>query len=102
MRAAAKARAADGAHQRVEAGAAADEARREAEREAAEWLKTQEAEFNLRYERELMNPREALSLGSISEIVMPAELRSVLVRNLEFMLRRYQPCPWQTIQREFH
>jgi len=102
VRAAAKARAADGAHQRVEAGEAADEAHREAEREAAEWLKTQEAEFNLRYERELMNPREALSLGSISEIVMPAELRSVLVRNLEFMLRRYQPCPWQTIQREFH
>jgi acetyl-CoA carboxylase carboxyltransferase component len=102
VRDAAKARAADGAQQRVAAGADADEARREAEREAAEWLKTQEAEFNLRYERELMNPREALSLGSISEIVMPAELRSVLVRNLEFMLRRYQPGPWQTIQREFH
>ncbi len=77
-------------------------ARREAEREAAEWLKAEEAEFNLRYEQELMNPREALSLGSISEIVMPAELRCVLARNLEFLLRHYQPGPWQAIQREFH
>ena len=45
------------------------EARRAAEKEASDWLKEQEAEFNRRYERELMNPREALSLGSISEIV---------------------------------
>ena len=77
-------------------------ARKEAQREAQEWLRAQEADFNQRYERELMNPREALSLGSISEIVMPAELRHVLARNLEFMLRRYQPGPWQSIQREFH
>jgi hypothetical protein len=49
-----------------------------------------------------MNPREALSLGSISEIVMPTDLRSVLGRNLEFLLRHYTPGPWQEIQREFH
>ncbi len=102
VRDAAAARAEAGARERVGAGTADDLARQESAREAAEWLKAQEAEFNLRYERELMNPREALSLGSISEIVMPFELRSVLVRNLEFMLRRYEPGPWQTIQREFH
>ena len=47
------------------------------------WLKAEEAKFNQRYERELMNPREALSLGSISEIVMPTDLRATLGKNLE-------------------
>ena len=72
------------------------------EADAAEWLKQREVEFNQRYERELMNPREALSLGSISEIVMPADLRAVLGRNLDFLLRRYTPGPMQDVQREFH
>jgi acetyl-CoA carboxylase carboxyltransferase component len=72
------------------------------EKEAAEWLKAREAEVNRRYERELMNPREALSLGSISEIVMPHDLRAVLGHNLEFLLRRYVPGPMQSLQREFH
>ena len=36
-----------------------------------------------------MNPREALSLGSISEIVMPYDLRRVLARNLAALLRAY-------------
>jgi acetyl-CoA carboxylase carboxyltransferase component len=67
-----------------------------------EWLKAQEVELNQRYERELMNPREALSLGSISEIVMPENLRTVLVQNLEFLLRHYVPGPMQSVQREFH
>ena len=49
-----------------------------------------------------MNPREALSLGSISQIVMPSELRSVLGRNLDFLLRHYTPGPMQSVQREFH
>jgi hypothetical protein len=49
-----------------------------------------------------MNPREALSLGSISEIVMPTDLRAVLSRNLEFLLRHYTPGPMQSVQREFH
>ena len=69
---------------------------------AQEWLKGEEAQINLRYERELMNPREALSLGSISEIVMPADLRSVLGRNLESLLRSYVPGPMNGPQREFH
>lgn len=88
--------------QRLSAGAAEDDARRDAQREAAEWLRLREAELNQRYESELMNPREALSLGSISEIVMPTDLRSVLGRNLEFLLRHYTPSPWQSPQREFH
>jgi acetyl-CoA carboxylase carboxyltransferase component len=73
-----------------------------AEAEVADWLRGQEALLNQRYERELMNPREALSLGSISEIVMPADLRTVLGRNLEFLLRHYTPGPMQGVQREFH
>jgi acetyl-CoA carboxylase carboxyltransferase component len=66
------------------------------------WLKAQEVQFNQRYERELMNPREALSLGSISSIVMPNDLRRVLGEHLEFLLQRYQPGPMGSIQREFH
>jgi acetyl-CoA carboxylase carboxyltransferase component len=71
------------------------------DKEAAEWLKAEEAKFNQRYERELMNPREALSLGSISEIVMPTDLRATLGKSLELLLRRYQPGPMQSVQREF-
>jgi len=81
---------------------AAAKARAGDEKGAAEWLKAQEGRVNQRYERELMNPREALSLGSISEIVMPTDLRAVLGRNLEFLLRTYEPGPMQSVQREFH
>lgn len=87
---------------RIDGGSDPDLAKQEAEKEVTEWLRAQEAEFNQRYERELMNPREALSLGSISEIVMPTDLRAVLGHYLEFLLRTYQPGPWQSIQREFH
>ena len=75
---------------------------REAEAEAAEWLKNQEAELNLRYEKELMNPKEGLALGSISSLVMPTDLRKVLGENMNFLLRHYQPSTWQDVQREFH
>jgi acetyl-CoA carboxylase carboxyltransferase component len=71
------------------------------DKEAGEWLKNEEAKFNQRYERELMNPREALSLGSISEIVMPTDLRSTLGKSLQFLLRQYKPGPMQSVQREF-
>jgi acetyl-CoA carboxylase carboxyltransferase component len=66
------------------------------------WVKSEEALLAQRYERELMNPNEALSLGSISQIVMPSELRQVLAENMAFYLRRYQPGPLQSVQREFH
>jgi len=72
------------------------------EAEVAEWVKAREAELNQRYERELMNPREALSLGSISEIVMPTDLRRVLTHNLRFLLNHYVPGPMVGPQREFH
>ena len=67
-----------------------------------EAIKAEEALLAQRYEREIMNPEEALSLGSISEIVMPSELRRVLGRQLAFCLRHYEPGPMQSVQREFH
>ncbi|MEK9543141.1 MAG: carboxyl transferase domain-containing protein, partial [Luminiphilus sp.] len=68
----------------------------------ADWAKNAEAELAQRYEREIMNPEEALSLGSISQIVMPGELRQVLTEHLAFCLRHYQPSALQGVQREFH
>ncbi len=53
-----------------------------------------------RYEEQLMNPKEALSLGSVSRIVMPGESRRVLARNLDFLMRKYQPTPMGGLQRE--
>ena len=73
----------------------------EANEQAQQWLKDQEAGFNARYERELMNPKEALSLGSISEIVMPSQVRHELAKSLTFYLRHYTPTPLQSVQREF-
>jgi acetyl-CoA carboxylase carboxyltransferase component len=78
------------------------EAKKDAEKEAGEWLKQQEAALNRRYERELMNPKEGLALGSISSIVMPTDLRKVLGENLQFLLRHYKPSPMSGPQREFH
>ena len=54
--------------------------RRDAERRIDAWVKEQDAMFAARYDAEFMNPKEALSLGSISEIVMPNKLRSALGR----------------------
>jgi hypothetical protein len=65
-------------------------------------VKGEEAALAARYERELMNPNEALSLGSISQIVMPADLRRVLGENLLFHMRHYEPAPFTGVQREFH
>jgi acetyl-CoA carboxylase carboxyltransferase component len=70
--------------------------------EVAEWLRGEDVKLNQRYERELMNPREALSLGSISEIVMPTDLRRVLTHHLRFLLNHYVPGPMVEPQREFH
>ena len=66
------------------------------------WLAQEEAKLATRYEQELMNPNEALSLGSISHMVMPNDLRSVLSEHLKFHLDHYEPGPFQGIQREFH
>ncbi|MCP3176089.1 MAG: acyl-CoA carboxylase subunit beta [Desulfuromonadales bacterium] len=91
-----------GIQERLDAGLRDDVAKKDAEKEAADWLKAAEAELNLRYEKELMNPKEALSLGSISSIVMPTDLRKVLGENLNFFLRHYKPGPMQSVQREFY
>jgi acetyl-CoA carboxylase carboxyltransferase component len=102
VRAEATARLKEHIQTRIDTGSSPEEARKDAEKDVGDWLRAKEVEFNHRYERELMNPREALSLGSISEIVMPTDLRAVLGRHLEFLLRRYEPGPWQSPQREFH
>ncbi len=54
-----------------------------------------------RYEAELMNPKEALSLGSVSRIVLPGTSRRVLAQNLAFLMRTYTPAPMAGPQREF-
>lgn len=59
------------------------------------------AELTQRYEQELMNPKEALSLGSISRIVMPGTSRRILAKNLDFLMRTYEPSPMTGPQREF-
>ncbi|ACH37590.1 biotin-dependent acyl-CoA carboxylase, carboxyltransferase subunit [Citrifermentans bemidjiense Bem] len=91
-----------GTQERVEAGVKPDLAKLDAEKEAADWLRAEEALLNTRYEKELMNPKEALSLGSISSLVMPTDLRKVLGENMNFFLRHYKPGPMQSVQREFH
>ena len=53
-----------------------------------------------RYERELLNPEEALKLGSVSSLVMPGYSRQVLGSSLHYLLRHYQPSPLAGLQRE--
>ncbi|MCB1306938.1 MAG: acetyl-CoA carboxylase carboxyltransferase subunit [Leptospiraceae bacterium] len=72
------------------------------EREAKAELDAALAALNQRYEKELMNPKEALSLGSISRVVMPGDTRRVLAENLDFLMRHYTPGPMTEPQREFH
>ena len=87
---------------RVTQGLPEAQATREAESAVDAALRAEEAQLAQRYEREIMNPEEALSLGSISEIVMPADLRSTLATQMAFCLRHYTPGPMQSVQREFH
>ena len=87
---------------RTAAGMDGAQAKKDAEKEAGEWLKQQEAALNRRYEKELMNPKEGLALGSISSLVMPTDLREVLAKNLQFLIRHYKPAPMTGPQREFH
>mgnify|MGYP005843577041 CR=1 FL=1 len=102
LRGSVKARVAAGIHERIQAGMDGDEAKKYAEKEAGNWLKQEETALNQRYEKELMNPKEGLALGSISSLVMPTDLRKELGENLTFFLRHYQPSAWQGVQREFH
>ena len=68
--------------------------------EAAQLRDAGVAGVRARYERELLNPREALSLGSVSSIVMPGTSRRVLAKNLDFLMRTYQPSAMSGPQRE--
>jgi acetyl-CoA carboxylase carboxyltransferase component len=83
-------------------GVSDEDAQSQAQSAAADWAKVAEADLAKRYEREIMNPEEALSLGSVSQIVMPQELRSVIAKHLMFCLRHYTPEPMSGVQREFH
>jgi acetyl-CoA carboxylase carboxyltransferase component len=58
------------------------------------------AALSTRYEKELMNPKEALSLGSVSRIVMPGESRRVLATNLSYLMSKYEPSAMSGVQRE--
>ena len=102
MRALVKGKVADRINQLVADGQSQADAKATAEAEVAEWLKQQEAMYSSKYEAELMNPKEALSLGSISQLVMPYDVRHSLATNLNFLLRHYQPGPMMGVQREFH
>lgn len=95
-------RIAAGTADNIKAGMAEAEARAQAEKVARQWAKEQEALLAQRYEKELMNPNEALSLGSVSQIVMPSDLRKVVAENLRFHLEHYVPGPLNAVQREFH
>ncbi|EMO63034.1 carboxyl transferase domain protein [Leptospira borgpetersenii serovar Pomona str. 200901868] len=57
--------------------------------------------LSTQYERELMNPKEALSLGSVSRIVLPGTTRNILFQNLDYLIRHYKPVPLSGPQREF-
>ena len=54
-----------------------------------------------RYEKDLMNPKEALALGSVSRVIMPGYTRQVLGENLQYLIRHYKPTPMGGVQREF-
>jgi acetyl-CoA carboxylase carboxyltransferase component len=102
IRSAVSSRSAKETAEHVKKGVDEQEAMNSAQASAAKWAREQEALLANRYEQELMNPNEALSLGSISQIVMPWDLRKVLTENMEFHLRHYSPGPFQGVQREFH
>ena len=88
--------------QNIAAGMPKDEAIASAKAAIAAWQKQEEALLAQRYERELMNPNEALSLGSISQIVMPQDLRKVVGEQLALHLDKYKAAPMGGVQREFH
>jgi acetyl-CoA carboxylase carboxyltransferase component len=58
------------------------------------------AALTARYEEELLNPEEALKLGSVSQLVMPGYSRKVLGQTLHYMMRHYQPSAMSSMQRE--
>jgi len=102
IRAAMKTRIAERTAELVAGGKSEAAAKSQATTDVEAWAKQQDAALSARYEKELMNPKEALSLGSISQLVMPYDLRQSLATNLNFLLRHYKPEPMGGVQREFH
>lgn len=102
LRGSLKKRIADEKADLAASGVAANRIDAQAEANAKAWLAAEEAALGRRYEKELMNPKEALSLGSVSQIVMPSDLRQVLAEHMAFHLRHYEATPFAGIQREFH
>jgi acetyl-CoA carboxylase carboxyltransferase component len=90
------------AAEQIANGLTEQEAQTAAEADVQAWVVGEEALLVQRYEKELMNPNEALSLGSISQIVMPSDLRKLMAEQLAFHMRHYQPEPMADVQREFH
>lgn len=88
--------------EKIAEGQSAEDAAAQATAEIALWQKQEEAVLAQKYEEQLMNPNEALSLGSISQIVMPSDLRKVLSQNMDFHMGHYTAEPMQGVQREFH
>jgi len=86
----------------ISAGLSPEDAKTAATQLVSAWVRSEEQLLAQRYEQELMNPNEALSLGSISQIVMPSDLRQVLAEHMDFCLRHYTPEPLTSVQREFH
>ena len=102
LRGSVKQRVADAILKLNEDGTNDEEIRDQANTTIARWLANEEGLLAKRYEHELMNPKEALSLGSISQIVMPSDLRTVLAEHMAFHLAHYKPRPFSGVQREFH
>ncbi|MCW7470611.1 acyl-CoA carboxylase subunit beta [Leptospira kanakyensis] len=71
------------------------------EKEASATRDAKLFEIGQRYEKELMNPKEALSLGSVSSIILPGYTRNVLSKNLSFLMSKYKPAEMSGPQREF-
>ncbi|CAA0125215.1 Propionyl-CoA carboxylase beta chain [BD1-7 clade bacterium] len=88
--------------EKIAEGMSDEDAKAQADAEIAEWQKQEEALLAQKYEEKLMNADEALSLGSISQIVMPQDLRKVLSQQVDFHMRHYEAEPLTTTQREFH
>ena len=102
IRGSVKRREAEVAEQHRAAGMDETAAMEQAKADVADWVKGEELLLAQRYERELMNPNEALSLGSISQIVMPSDMRQVLGEQMALHLASYEPTAMGGVQREFH
>ena len=97
-----RARVANAVAAQIAAGKPRPDAHRDAEQAASRWFAAEDAKLIERYESDLMNPREALALGSISQLVMPVDLRRLLTESMDFLMRRYTPSAMAGPQREFH